>query len=88
MQGTAMTLGYCRTFDETVVHGGAARYHMTGGRHPDGSVYNATTETQFWSASPYGNNGYFAHFTPVACFPYGNSGAVRTYGFSVRCVRE
>lgn len=88
MEGTAMTLGYCRTFDGTVVHGGPARYFMTGGRHPAGSLYNATTEIQLWSSSPYGNNGYFAHFTPSACFPYGNSGAVRAYGFSVRCIRE
>ena len=88
MLGTAGTVGYSRIFDQSVVHGGQACYQLIGGRLHTGDLYNVSSEVQQWSTSPYGKNGYLAYFSYIGVFPHGNAEAVRTYCFSVRCIRE
>jgi uncharacterized protein (TIGR02145 family) len=58
-----------------------------GFRTPDGTLYNAGYDGYYWSASPYdGSNAYYLSFHRGYVGPANTN--YRTFGFSVRLVRE
>ena len=68
----------------------AAWYPAVGYRNSDsGALYNVGSNGFYWSASPnpsYSNNAYFLDFNSGNVNPASYSN--RSYGYSVRCVRE
>jgi uncharacterized protein (TIGR02145 family) len=54
--------------------------------YKNGSLYNAGSNGNYWSASPSSYYGYYLYFASSNLYPSGN--VYRAYGLSVRCVQE